>query len=144
MTRNTGNPPNPLDAYVHKRGMRNPFNQGMLCSTDPACSTCNVSCYQDIPRSCTNVIETNLGGHRWWPRADSPPPGLNHTVQTQAGAQSPSPCSPAQPSQCNSMVQTPLLLPQGFRLCLLSPTQHWHRLFFWASHLTSVFLPAFC
>lgn len=34
MARKAGNPPNPLDAYTCKCGMRNPFNQGMFCSTD--------------------------------------------------------------------------------------------------------------
>lgn len=142
--RKAGNPPNPLDAYVHKCGMRNPFNQSMFCSTDPAYSIVACPATWTSPKSCINAIETNVGGQRWWPRADSSPPGLNHTVQTQAGAQSPSPCSPAQPSQCNSMVKIPLLHPQCFKLCLLCPTKHWHRLFSWVSHLTSLFLPAFC
>lgn len=73
--------------------------------TDATCSMCNASCYLDISKSCTNVIQANLDGHMQWSRADFSLPGLIHRGQIQAGAQSPSSCSPAQPRQCISVGQ---------------------------------------
>lgn len=76
----------------------------MFSYTDTVCSIRKLSCYLDMPKSCTNVMQASLDGHsssqgqipllQAWP-----------TRQTQAGAQSPSSCSLAQPSQCISVGQ---------------------------------------
>lgn len=78
MRRKAGKPSNALDAYVCKWGMRNPFKQGTFCSTDPECSTCNVSCHQDIPKSCTNVRQIWMGTGGGQGQISL------HTVETQA------------------------------------------------------------